>query len=146
MATIPKAFAILVTIIASLASFTFGFGYQSCILVTAATTPMMQELHLSEADLFNKLLINIHFCVACFISGLAADTFGRRPTLIASAILSFTGFIVMTHSFSYTTFLVGRNVSLFGIGVGVLVAPLYIGEVAYPSHRGFLNTIPERTY
>ncbi|CAI0467507.1 unnamed protein product, partial [Linum tenue] len=49
----------------------------------------------------------------------------------------------MTHSFSYTTFLVGRYLSLFGIGVGATVAPLYIGEVAYPSQRGFLNTIPE---
>ncbi|CAN0890722.1 Polyol transporter 5 [Linum grandiflorum] len=49
----------------------------------------------------------------------------------------------MAVSPSYGLLMTGRIVSLAAIGLGLPATPLYIGEIASPSHRGFLNTIPD---
>ncbi|CAN0890898.1 Polyol transporter 5 [Linum grandiflorum] len=113
-------------------------------MLLTATTTMGEDLKLTNTQLQHF----IHdakwiLFLACVLSGFIADFVGRRATLIVSGYISCLGFVLMASSHSYGLLISGRLISLAGMGLGFPVAYLYIGEIASPAHRGFLNTIPE---
>ncbi|CAN0890972.1 Polyol transporter 5 [Linum grandiflorum] len=109
-----------------------------------ATTTMDEDLKLTNNQLKHFISdAKWMFFLACVLSGFIADFVGRRTTLIVSGYISCLGFVLMASSHSYGLLISGRLISLAGIGMGFPITYLYIGEIASPHHRGFLNTIPE---
>ncbi|CAN0863820.1 Polyol transporter 5 [Linum grandiflorum] len=141
---LPKNITILLSIVASQAEFVYSFGYDISIMLLTATTTMKEDLKLTNNQLkhFVYDAKSILF-LACVLSGFIADFVGRRPTLIVSGYISCLGFVLMASSHSYGLLIAGRLISLVGMGLGFPITYLYIGEIASPHHRGFLNTIPE---
>jgi MFS family permease len=78
-------------------------------------------------------------------SGPVADMVGRRPMLIASSLLYFTGGLIMLWSPNVLVLLLARLVDGFGVGLAVTLVPVYISETAPPEIRGLLNTLPQFT-
>lgn len=76
-------------------------------------------------------------------SGAVADSFGRRPMLIASAVLYFVSGLVMLWAPNVYVLLLARLIDGFGIGLAVTLVPLYISETAPTDIRGLLNTLPQ---
>ncbi|CAI0374390.1 unnamed protein product [Linum tenue] len=144
MAASTKKFTILLCVVASQATLLYSFGYYTVVVLLSSTTTMEEDLGMTESQ-GNHFRSDTRwtFFFACFISGFVADFLGRRSTLILSGTLAFVGFLVISLAVSYGVLITGRILSLVGIGLGLPVAPLYIGEVASPSLRGRLNTIPE---
>ncbi|CAL1385955.1 unnamed protein product [Linum trigynum] len=142
--TKTKGFTILLCVVASQATLLYSFGYDMVVVLLSTPTTMEEDLGMTENEgLHFRNATKWLFFVACFVSGFVADFLGRRSTLILSGTLSFVGFLIMSLAVSYGVLIAGRIISLVGIGLGLPVAPLYIGEVAPPSRRGFLNSIPE---
>jgi SP family arabinose:H+ symporter-like MFS transporter len=87
------------------------------------------------------------FSVSCIIwgaiignllAGPLSDKIGRKPALLISAVLfAATGFIcAFAHSISI--FIIGRIIGGLGVGIAILVAPVYIAEIAPAKKRGWL--------
>jgi MFS family permease len=76
-------------------------------------------------------------------SGAVADAVGRRPLLIASAVLYFLSGLVMLWAPNVYVLLLARLIDGFGIGLAVTLVPLYISETAPTDIRGLLNTLPQ---
>ncbi|GMF04966.1 unnamed protein product [[Candida] boidinii] len=73
---------------------------------------------------------------------MAADTFGRKPVLMFSNLLFILGAIIQCAAQNVWTMIVGRFVGMgFGVGIGSLIAPLYIAELAPSKFRGRLVVV-----
>ena len=87
------------------------------------------------------------FAVGCVIfgamagnllAGPAADKFGRKNVLIAVASLFTISAFWSALASGYTEFIVARIIGGIGIGGAILIAPIYIAEIAPPNLRGRL--------
>ena len=67
--------------------------------------------------------------------------FGRRPVILLSSFVFLAGALVMALAPSYTVLVLGRGVVGFAIGVSSMVVPVYLAEMAPPSHRGTIVTL-----
>lgn len=87
------------------------------------------------------------FSVSCIIwgaimgnlmAGPLSDKIGRKPALLISAVLfAATGFICAFAN-SISLFIIGRIIGGVGVGIAILVAPVYIAEIAPAKKRGWL--------
>ncbi len=87
------------------------------------------------------------FSVSCIIwgaiignllAGPLSDNIGRKPALLISAVLfAATGFICAFAN-SISVFIIGRIIGGLGVGIAILVAPVYIAEIAPARKRGWL--------
>ncbi|XP_040376595.1 monosaccharide-sensing protein 2-like [Oryza brachyantha] len=79
------------------------------------------------------------------LSGPLSDYRGRRPMLVASALLYSLAGLLMLWSPTVEVLLLARLVDGFAIGLAVTLVPVYISETAPPDTRGLLNTLPQLT-
>lgn len=65
-----------------------------------------------------------------------ADTFGRKPTLIAIGIVFLFSAIGSALATNVSIFMLWRFLGGIAIGASSVVAPVYIAEISPPTHRG----------
>ncbi|MTI33384.1 sugar porter family MFS transporter, partial [Xanthovirga aplysinae] len=75
-----------------------------------------------------------------FIVGFLIDKIGRKPALLLTSILFMVGAAGTALSPNIVLFIVSKLIAGLGVGVAILVAPMYIAEIAPPKHRGWLVT------
>lgn len=89
----------------------------------------------------------IGFSVSCIIwgaivgnliAGPLSDQIGRKPSLLIAALLFITTGLMCAFSNNIETFIVGRVVGGLGVGIAILVAPVFIAEIAPANKRGWL--------
>lgn len=73
-----------------------------------------------------------------FFAGPLSDRIGRKPTLLISAFLFFVSSLITALSGGIVVFIIGRILAGVGVGFAILVAPVFIAEVAPPQKRGWL--------
>lgn len=71
--------------------------------------------------------------IATLVSGALADTLGRRPMIIIAAIVFILGIVMVMNAQSYFLVLSGRLIQGVGVGIIIIVVPLYLVETI-PSH------------
>jgi len=69
-------------------------------------------------------------------SGPLSDRLGRRPVLQIAAVLFAVSAIASAMAPDYFTRFVARLLGGFGVGAALIVAPMYIAEMAPPASRG----------
>ena len=69
-------------------------------------------------------------------SGPLSDRLGRRPVLQIAAVLFAVSAIASAVAPDYVTLVVARMLGGFGVGAALIVAPMYIAEMAPPDSRG----------
>ncbi len=83
--------------------------------------------------------------VGAMVAGAAADRYGRKPLLMASAVL-FTVSAIATGLFNdFTMFNIARFIGGMGIGVASALAPMYIAEVSPADIRGRMVSLNQMT-
>ncbi len=103
---------------------------------------------------FYKSIFGLHdgsfmlgFSVSCIIwgcllgnliSGPVSDKIGRKPSLLISALLFTASGLLCAFAESIGLFIIGRIIGGFGVGIAILVAPVYIAEISPASKRGWL--------
>jgi MFS family permease len=105
-----------------------------------------KEFNLQNEPLIEGLIVAMSLIGATVItafSGAVADSVGRRPMLIFSAVLYFISGLVMLWAPNVYVLLLARLIDGFGIGLAVTLVPLYISETAPTDIRGLLNTLPQ---
>jgi MFS transporter, SP family, arabinose:H+ symporter len=69
-------------------------------------------------------------------SGPLSDRLGRRPVLQIAAVLFGLSAIASAMAPDFSTLVVARMLGGFGVGAALIVAPMYIAEMAPPASRG----------
>ena len=100
-------------------------------------SPLMQGLAMTTAL--------VGCLVGAMVAGAAADKFGRKPLLTASAVL-FTVSAIATGLFNdFTLFNIARFIGGMGIGVASALSPMYIAEVSPAQIRGRMVSLNQMT-
>ncbi|OMJ20786.1 putative metabolite transport protein [Smittium culicis] len=77
--------------------------------------------------------------IGSLLSSHFADTYGRRYTIIFNSCVFFIGSILEAFALTPFMLLFGRFVSGIAAGIGLVVIPMYLTEIAPADSRGFLN-------
>ncbi|CAN1332689.1 Polyol transporter 5 [Linum perenne] len=83
-----------------------------------------------------------NFGGAC-VAGVAANFYGRAYTAGFGTALYTVGVLVVSISRNYVACAVGHSIAGFGIGMGLVVGPIYIAEIAPANVRSFLGYTPQ---
>ena len=131
-----KSYTILISLIVALGGFLLGFD--SAVISGAVR---------GITDYFEMTEWMLGFAVGCVVFGAMAgnlvagpisDRFGRKNVLIVVAALFTISATWSALATNYTEFIIARIIGGVGIGGAILIAPIYIAEIAPPKLRGSL--------
>jgi sugar porter (SP) family MFS transporter len=74
--------------------------------------------------------------LAMMVSGPLSDRIGRRKVLFLAAILYAVSAISSALAPSFVVLVIARMIGGLGVGASLIIAPMYIAEIAPPSVRG----------
>jgi sugar porter (SP) family MFS transporter len=74
--------------------------------------------------------------LAMMVSGPLSDRFGRRPVLKVAAVLFTISALASAAAPDYLTLVIARMLGGFGVGAALIIAPMYIAEIAPAGVRG----------
>ena len=95
------------------------------------------EFDLSDAELGLSVgSLTFIAAVAMLFSGAVSDRFGRRIVLKACAIIFTISAVGSALAPNFNLFLIFRMLGGIGVGASLILAPMYIAEIAPPKIRG----------
>jgi sugar porter (SP) family MFS transporter len=131
-----KSYTVLISLIVALGGFLLGFD---SAVISGAIKGITVYFDMTDAML--------GFAVGCVVfgamagnllAGPLADKFGRKNVLIVVAALFTISATWSAFATGYTEFIIARIIGGIGIGGAILIAPIYIAEIAPPKLRGSL--------
>jgi SP family xylose:H+ symportor-like MFS transporter len=129
-----------IAIIAALGGLLFGYDW---VVIGGARQFFEIYFHLRSASAVGWA--NSCALVGCFagslVAGALADRYGRKPVLLASAILFAVSSILTGWAPSFPTFVAWRIAGGVAIGLSSNISPVYIAEVSPAAHRGRLVSL-----
>lgn len=135
-------FIIVLTFVASISGFMFGYdtGYISSALISIGTDLDGKILTYGDKEIITAAT-SLGALLTSICAGTAADIFGRKPCLMFSNLMFVIGAILQVTAHKFWQMAAGRLIMGFGVGIGSLIAPLYISEIAPRNIRGRLTVI-----
>jgi sugar porter (SP) family MFS transporter len=128
-------------LVATAATTAATLGYDVGIMA-AAIQPIEAEFGLNS---FRKELamgsLNFIAAAGALWGGVVANKRGRKPTITLACWLFVIGTVSMALAPNYEILLTGRIITGLGVGVAVVVTPVFLTEVAPTEKRGQINTI-----
>ncbi len=73
---------------------------------------------------------------AMMVAGPLSDRLGRRPVLMIAAVLFAVSAIASAFATNFTFLVIARMLGGFGVGAALIIAPMYIAEMAPAESRG----------
>ncbi|KAM9475868.1 solute carrier family 2, facilitated glucose transporter member 6-like [Clarias gariepinus] len=130
---------------AALGSFIFGYA----MVLPSAVIPQLQEdddprLHMdvNQISWFGSI-----FSIGVIVGGLSAmvmnDKFGRKHSIMISAIPSTAGFLIMALARNWVQLFLGRLFTGVAAGIASSSIPIYVSEISHPGLRGKLGSAPQ---
>lgn len=137
----PSAFLLLLVCVASVSHFMFGYdtGYISAALVSIGDD-LGEELSYGQEELVTSAT-SLGALLGAAITSPLADNFGRKYTSMGANLFLMVGAIIQLAAHNVWTMIGGRFVMGWGVGIGSVIAPLFITELAPPRFRGRLVTM-----
>ena len=116
----------------------FLMGFDSAV-ISGVVDPMRGHFALdADATGFAVSCLTLGATVAMAIAGPLADRFGRRFVLFFTALLFTISALGSAVAESFGVLVTMRIIGGFGVGGALLIAPIYIAEIAPPERRGQL--------
>lgn len=136
------ALMLFVTCFASLGVFLFGYdqGVMSGILTHPSFVAYFAHPTATQIGTMVAIL-EVGALITSLLSGVLADTFGRKQVLVWGAVIFSLGGAIQTLANGYTAMVVGRIISGFGVGFLSMIVPTYQSEVSPAENRGKLACI-----
>ncbi|CCD22865.1 myo-inositol transporter ITR1 NDAI_0A07110 [Naumovozyma dairenensis CBS 421] len=135
-------FIITLTFVASISGFMFGYdtGYISSALISIGTDLDNKVLSYGDKEIVTAAT-SLGALISSIFAGTAADVFGRKPCLMFSNVMFIIGAILQISAHKFWQMAAGRLIMGFGVGIGSLISPLFISEIAPKMIRGRLTVI-----
>jgi len=135
-----KSYTVFISLIVALGGFLLGFD---SAVISGATPFYRGTFNLDSGSMLIGFSVSSLILGAIggnIIAGRLADRFGRRTILKLTAVLFTLSAIITALSFNIGIFLFARILGGLGVGMAILVAPMYIAEIAPKNLRGRLVT------
>ena len=135
-----KTYTIFISLIVALGGFLLGFD---SAVISGATPFYRETFGMNSGSMligFSVSSLILGAIMGNIIAGKLADRFGRRRILMTTAMLFTISAIASALASDIGTFLVARIVGGIGVGMAILIAPMYIAEIAPRNLRGTLVT------
>ncbi|KAH8802240.1 general substrate transporter [Hyaloscypha sp. PMI_1271] len=144
MAINPRTYQFLVGVFASLGSFLFGYdlGVIGGVVASKSFGSTFKNPGANEVGAVVSVFTGGAF-VGAAIAGPAGDWFGRRMTIMMGAIVFCLGGGLQSAAQNLGFLYSGRLIAGLGVGIMVMIIPLYQAEIAHPSIRGRITGLQQ---
>lgn len=131
-----SSYVVLISLVVALGGFLMGFDSG---VIGGVVEPVREHFDLTPAQLgWAVSCLTLAAALAMAVSGPLADRFGRKSVLKITALLFTISAVGSAVAPSYTTLVIARFIGGFGVGAALIIAPMYIAEIAPPAKRGRL--------
>ena len=132
--TANTRYTIKVALIVALGGFLMGFDASVISGVVGFIGP---EFELTKIQVgWAVASLTLTSTLAMMTAGPISDRFGRRPVLKVAAVLFTLSAIASAIAPDYLTLVIARMLGGFGVGAALIIAPMYIAEIAPADIRG----------
>jgi len=119
----------------------FLFGYDT-LIISGAVIFLRDHFNLTPAAIgFAGSSIVIGSLIGTLVVGPLSDTLGRKRSLILAALLFGLSALGTALPRTFVQFSLFRIIGGVGMGVAMVISPVYIAEIAPARIRGFLVTL-----
>ena len=114
------------------------FGYDTAV-ISGAIGNLTVYFNLSPVETGWSISSALVGCIiGAFVSDYFSNRFGRKITMLITAILFILNSIGTALPVSFSMFVLFRIIGGIGVGIASMVVPMYIAEIAPPKRRGAL--------
>jgi len=133
---INNRFIVIVATIVALGGLLMGFDAS---VISGVNKFVQIDFNLTDLELgFSVSSLTIIAALAMIVAGPLSDKYGRKALLRLCAIIFFISAIGSAMAPNFTLFLIFRMLGGIGVGASLILAPMYIAEIAPPEQRGKL--------
>lgn len=129
-----SSYVIFLSVIAALGGFLFGYDTAVISGTVSQVTGQFMLTTLQSGWYVGCALIGS--IVGVLFAGALSDYFGRKTTMLLSAVLFTASALGCAIAPGFNQLVIWRIVGGIGIGIVSIVCPLYISEISPASHRG----------
>lgn len=130
----PTVYVTKVSLIVALGGFLMGFDAS---VVSGVITFIQPEFQLTNLQVgWVVACLTLTATIGMLIAGPLSDRFGRRTMLTAAAFVFLISAVGSALADGYYQLVIARMIGGFGVGIALLIAPMYIGEISPPALRG----------
>ncbi|MCF6213592.1 MAG: sugar porter family MFS transporter [Flavobacteriaceae bacterium] len=134
-----KNYTLFISFIVALGGFLLGFD---SAVISGTINGIRMYFNMSDWQLgFSVGCVIFGAMVGNIVSGPLSDKYGRKKVLLITSVLFTISAIWSALATTYITFVIARIIGGIGIGGAILIAPIYIAEVAPPKLRGSLVSL-----
>lgn len=127
-------YTVRIALIVALGGFLMGFDAS---VISGVVTFIETEFNLSNIELgWAVASLTLTATIAMMLAGPLSDRFGRRPVLKLAAILFAISAVASAMAPDFITLVIARMLGGFGVGAALIIAPMYIAEIAPADIRG----------
>ncbi|KAF1912763.1 general substrate transporter [Ampelomyces quisqualis] len=144
MALPPKWYQFLVGLFASLGSLLYG--YDLGVIAQVISSPAFNSYLGTPTTAETGAVVSVFTGGAFFGAGIAGptgDKLGRRMTILIGAIVFCLGGALQTGAQGLSYLYAGRLIAGLGVGILVMIIPVYQGELAHPDIRGRITALQQ---
>ncbi|KAL2931998.1 putative polyol transporter 4 [Bienertia sinuspersici] len=139
--TATKKYVMASAVFASLNSVLLGYDVG---VMSGAIIFIQEDLKISNVQIETVVgILSIISLLGSLAGGKTSDIIGRKWTMALAAMVFQIGALIMALAPNFGVLLTGRLFAGVGIGFGVMIAPVYIAEIAPAITRGSLTSFPE---
>jgi len=134
-----KSYTLFISFIVALGGFLLGFD---SAVISGAISGIRVYFEMSDWELgFSVGCVIFGAMAGNIVAGPMSDKFGRKKVLLITAMLFTISALWSATATSYVSFVIARIIGGVGIGGAILIAPIYIAEIAPPKLRGSLVSL-----
>ena len=127
-------FTVTVAMIVALGGFLMGFDAS---VISGVIGFIEIEFELTKIQLgWSVASLTLTATLAMMVAGPLSDRIGRRPVLKIAAALFAISAVASALAPSFLILVVARMIGGFGVGAALIIAPMYIAEIAPAELRG----------
>ncbi|MEE4192784.1 MAG: sugar porter family MFS transporter [Halieaceae bacterium] len=129
-----RRFTASTALIVALGGFLMGFDAS---VISGVVKFIEQEFSLSKIQLgWSVASLSLVATLAMLVAGPVSDRYGRKPVLQVAATLFAISAVWSALAGSYAELVTARMIGGLGVGAALIIAPMYIAELAPPAQRG----------
>lgn len=127
-------YTLYVALIVSLGGFLMGFDAS---VISGVVKFIEPEFNLSKIELgWGVASLSLTATFSMMVAGPLSDKYGRRTILKFAAILFSISAIASALAPSFLMLVIARMIGGLGVGAALIIAPMYIAEIAPAKYRG----------
>ena len=126
-------YTVTVALIVALGGFLMGFDAS---VISGVVKFIEPEFSLSKIELgWAVASLTLTATIAMMVAGPLSDRIGRRPVLKIAAVLFTVSAIASAVAPNFIALVVARMIGGFGVGAALIIAPMFIAEIAPAEQR-----------